>query len=174
MLSVVAQVANGYLGLRELDERLVLARRTAASREASSRIFRRRFELGAASKLELTQVEVLSLQASALVTQLEQARAVESHAMTLLVGGAAPRRLGRLVQELLELTRLQGAEPQPAPEPVALDWVLAEVVDRTRTTAAARRAPPAGRLADLAVLARPHTHHFRNCRHAPERRRDQP
>ncbi|SCL14336.1 two-component system, OmpR family, sensor histidine kinase SenX3 [Micromonospora inyonensis] len=48
-------------------------------------------------------------------------------------------RLGRLVQELLELTRLQGAEPQPAPEPVAVDWVVAEVLDRTRTTAAARR-----------------------------------
>ncbi|MGK5743032.1 sensor histidine kinase [Micromonospora sp. URMC 103] len=47
-------------------------------------------------------------------------------------------RLGRLVQELLELTRLQGAEPQPAPEPVSVDWVIAEVVDRTRTTAAAR------------------------------------
>ncbi|MEU4566561.1 ATP-binding protein [Micromonospora sp. NPDC023956] len=48
-------------------------------------------------------------------------------------------RLGRLVHELLELTRLQGAEPQPAPEPVAVDWVVAEVLDRTRTTAAARR-----------------------------------
>ncbi|MDM4720975.1 ATP-binding protein [Micromonospora sp. WMMA1363] len=47
-------------------------------------------------------------------------------------------RLGRLVQELLELTRLQGAEPQPAPEPVAVDWVIAEVVDRTRTSASAR------------------------------------
>ncbi|GHJ51252.1 two-component sensor histidine kinase [Nonomuraea sp. TT08I-71] len=47
-------------------------------------------------------------------------------------------RLGRLVQELLELTRLQGAEPQPAPEPVALDWVIAEVIDRTRTAATAR------------------------------------
>ncbi|QOC95133.1 two-component sensor histidine kinase [Micromonospora craniellae] len=48
-------------------------------------------------------------------------------------------RLGRLVQELLKLTRLQGAEPQPAPAPVAVDWVISEVVDRTRTTAAARR-----------------------------------
>jgi two-component system sensor histidine kinase SenX3 len=47
-------------------------------------------------------------------------------------------RLGRLVNELLELTRLQGAEPLPAPEPVAVDWVVAEVIDRTRTAAAAR------------------------------------
>ncbi|MEV4631068.1 ATP-binding protein [Micromonospora sp. NPDC049523] len=48
-------------------------------------------------------------------------------------------RLGRLVNELLELTRLQGAEPLPEPEPVALDWVVAEVIDRTRTTASARK-----------------------------------
>jgi two-component system sensor histidine kinase SenX3 len=48
-------------------------------------------------------------------------------------------RMGRLVNELLELTRLQGAEPLPTPEPVPLDWVIAEVVDRTRTTASAKR-----------------------------------
>lgn len=89
ILSVVVQVANGYLGLRELDERLVLAHRTAASREESLRIFRRRVELGATSKLELTQVELLWRQASALVAQLEQARAVQAHALTLLVGATA-------------------------------------------------------------------------------------
>src|SRR5919205_1211063 len=47
-------------------------------------------------------------------------------------------RMGRLVSELLELSRLQGAEPLPTPEPVAMDWVIAEVVDRTRTTASAK------------------------------------
>ncbi|MDT4991748.1 MAG: two-component system, OmpR family, sensor histidine kinase SenX3 [Actinoplanes sp.] len=47
-------------------------------------------------------------------------------------------RMGRLVSELLELTRLQGAEPLHTPEAVALDWVIAEVVDRTRTTASAK------------------------------------
>jgi two-component system sensor histidine kinase SenX3 len=48
-------------------------------------------------------------------------------------------RLGRLVSELLELSRLQGAEPLPEPEPVAVDRIVAEVVDRTRTPAAAKR-----------------------------------
>jgi two-component system, OmpR family, sensor histidine kinase SenX3 len=47
-------------------------------------------------------------------------------------------RLGRLVTELLELSRLQGGEPLPAPDPVMVDRVLAEVLDRTRTTAAAK------------------------------------
>jgi two-component system sensor histidine kinase SenX3 len=47
-------------------------------------------------------------------------------------------RLGRLVTELLELSRLQGAEPLPTPEPVAVDWVVAEALDRTRMAAAAK------------------------------------
>jgi len=47
-------------------------------------------------------------------------------------------RLGRLVQELIDLSRLQGADPLPEPERVRVDGVVAEAVDRTRTLAAAR------------------------------------
>ncbi|WP_239088028.1 ATP-binding protein [Planosporangium mesophilum] len=47
-------------------------------------------------------------------------------------------RLGRLVSELLELSRLQGAEPLPEPQPVAVDRIVAEVIDRTRTPASAK------------------------------------
>jgi two-component system sensor histidine kinase SenX3 len=48
------------------------------------------------------------------------------------------QRLARLVQELLELSRLQGAEPLPAPVPVSVDRIVAEAVDRNRTAAAAK------------------------------------
>jgi two-component system sensor histidine kinase SenX3 len=47
-------------------------------------------------------------------------------------------RLGRLVTELLELSRLQGGDPIPDPEPVNVDRVIAEVIDRSRTTASAK------------------------------------
>lgn len=47
-------------------------------------------------------------------------------------------RLGRLVSELLELSRVQGAEPLPEPTPVPLDGLVAEVLDRVRTGAAAK------------------------------------
>jgi two-component system sensor histidine kinase SenX3 len=48
------------------------------------------------------------------------------------------QRLARLVKELLELSRLQGADPLPAPMPVSVDRIINEVVDRTRTGAAAK------------------------------------
>ncbi|MGH3715077.1 MAG: sensor histidine kinase [Micromonosporaceae bacterium] len=47
-------------------------------------------------------------------------------------------RLGRLVSELLELSRLQGGEPLPDAEVVALDRIVNEVLDRSRTAASAK------------------------------------
>ncbi|MFA5494539.1 MAG: efflux transporter outer membrane subunit [Porticoccaceae bacterium] len=85
-LALVAQVADGYLGLREIDERVTIARQTVTTREESYRIFQRRHEVGSTSKLDLTQVQTLLTQAQALLAQLEQARASQFHALALLVG----------------------------------------------------------------------------------------
>jgi multidrug efflux system outer membrane protein len=85
-IALVAQVANNYLVLRELDERIALARRTITSREESFRIFTRRVEVGSTSRLNLTQVQTLLTQAQALGAQLEQTRAEQLHALALIVG----------------------------------------------------------------------------------------
>ncbi|WP_206443384.1 sensor histidine kinase, partial [Candidatus Protofrankia californiensis] len=47
-------------------------------------------------------------------------------------------RLARLVQEIIDLSRLQGADPRPDPRPVQVSVVLTEALDRTRLTASAR------------------------------------
>jgi two-component system sensor histidine kinase SenX3 len=57
-------------------------------------------------------------------------------------------RLARLVRELIDLSRLQGAEPLPELVPVAVGTVVAEAVDRTGAAAAAKGI-------DLAVAAQP-------------------
>ena len=49
------------------------------------------------------------------------------------------QRLSRLVQDVIELSRLQGHDPLLAPALVPLDDVVAEAVDRSRATADARR-----------------------------------
>jgi two-component system, OmpR family, sensor histidine kinase SenX3 len=48
------------------------------------------------------------------------------------------KRLSRLVQELLDLSRLQGADPLPTATEVSVDAILDEAVDRTRLVAEAR------------------------------------
>jgi len=87
-VSLISQVADAYLALRELDERVALAQQTIASHQESLRIFKRRYEVGAISKLELTQVQTLLTQAQALGAQLQQARASQAHALAYLVGAA--------------------------------------------------------------------------------------
>ncbi len=85
-LSLVNQTAQNYLGLRDLQERLALAQETVATRAESQRIFELRYRVGSASKLELTETITLAQQARALVTQLEQQRAAQAHALELLTG----------------------------------------------------------------------------------------
>ncbi|HVW68130.1 MAG TPA: efflux transporter outer membrane subunit [Steroidobacteraceae bacterium] len=89
-VSLVSQVAGAWLQQRELDDRIALARRSIATRSESYRIVKRRYEEGAATRLELTQVETLLNQAETLGIQLEQERALNGHALGLLLGVSAP------------------------------------------------------------------------------------
>lgn len=85
-VALIGQVAEGYLGLRELDERIGITQQSVVSREESYRIFQLRYKVGSASRLEVTQVKTLLTQAQMLLAQLEQQRAREINALRLLVG----------------------------------------------------------------------------------------
>jgi len=85
-LALIAQVADAYLGLRELDERIALARRTVENQQSLAQIFQKRFELGHGSRLELTQVRTLLSQGKALQVQLELQREQQRNALALLLG----------------------------------------------------------------------------------------
>jgi two-component system sensor histidine kinase SenX3 len=83
-----------------------------------------------------TPIGALQLLAEALLDAEEDATAARRFAERIQHESS---RLGRLVNELLELSRLQGAEPLPTLVPVTVDWLVVEVVDRTRTAASAKR-----------------------------------
>lgn len=89
-VSLIAQVANAYLSLRETDERIALTERTIATREKSFALFKRREEVGSISRLDLSQVETLLLQARATGSQLHQSRASQAHALDQLLGAPSP------------------------------------------------------------------------------------
>ncbi|MFL6127635.1 MAG: sensor histidine kinase [Mycobacteriales bacterium] len=79
-----------------------------------------------------TPVGALTLLAEAVQDAADDPDAVRRFAGRMQHEGT---RLGRLVAELIELSRLQGAEPLPAPAEVSVDDLVAEAVDRTRQAA---------------------------------------
>lgn len=88
-LSLISEVANQYLVVRELEERLVIAKRTTENRKQALDIYQKRVQMGASSKLELTQLEILLQQSVGAVAQLEQLKAMHSNAFAVLVGAPA-------------------------------------------------------------------------------------
>ena len=88
--SLVAAVASTWLSWQSNSQLLALTQATLASREASLRLVRLRFEQGVASALELRQAE--SVLAAARVAQAQQQRlqALDVNALTLLLGQPLP------------------------------------------------------------------------------------
>jgi signal transduction histidine kinase len=83
-----------------------------------------------------TPVGALALLAEAIEQAADDPEAVQRFAGRIT---HEADRLSRLVRELIDLSRLQGGGPQPEPAPVAVDGVIAEAVDRTRTAAKAKK-----------------------------------
>ena len=105
-------------------------------------LVRRDFVANVSHELK-TPVGALTLLAEAVQEAADDPGAVQHFAERMQREGS---RLGRLVQELIELSRLQGADPLPGDELVAVERVLSEAVDRSRLLA---------EQANISVLCRP-------------------
>jgi len=106
VLSLVGDVAGGYLQLLELDQERALAERTLASRQATLALARRRFEQGLTSELDVRQFEAQVAVPAATLAQAERLTAEQEHGLSLLLGEApAPiARRGSLTQVVNALT----------------------------------------------------------------------
>lgn len=85
-LSVASATASAYVALLALDDRLALARRTSDIRKGARDLIARRVETGYSPKLELQQAEVDYQSALLLIPAIEQARARQENALSVLVG----------------------------------------------------------------------------------------
>ena len=88
VLSLVSDVATGYLSLLELDQERALAERTLASRQATLNLARRRFQQGLTSELDVRQFEAQVAVPAATLAQTERLRAEQEHDLSLLIGEA--------------------------------------------------------------------------------------
>ncbi len=94
-LSLIADVANAYLTLLEMQERMSLAADTAKTREASRGLIAKRRDVGLASDLDLLQADGALQSARVDVVNLARQRAAAENALQLLVGAKPDLPAGR-------------------------------------------------------------------------------
>jgi len=114
-LSLISDVATGYVDLREADRNLEIARRTLTSRQLTLALARQRLDQGLISELDVRQFEAEVASPAASVADFERQVAQQENALSVLVGrnpGAIAR--GR------SLTELAARIPVPAGVPSAL------------------------------------------------------
>jgi multidrug efflux system outer membrane protein len=102
ILTLVSQVASSYIVLRELERELQIARETAASREASYRLFKDRFEGGTVSQLELSQAQSLWEASLVEIPRLESLIGQQENGLSILLGrNPGPIRASQPLQALV-------------------------------------------------------------------------
>ncbi len=85
-LSLIASVADGYLSLKEAEERTTLARQTLEARAETQRLVVKRREVGLAGDLDYLQADGAFQSARAELAGLERQRAVAQNFLQALVG----------------------------------------------------------------------------------------
>ncbi|NMR20335.1 ATP-binding protein [Cellulomonas fimi] len=128
--TILIQVRIAHVGPHRL---LVLAEDRTEARRLEA--IRRDFVVNVSHELK-TPVGALSLLAETVEAAADDPEAVRRFAGRMQRESA---RLSALVHEIIELSRLQVAGALSALAPVDIDRVLAESVDRARTTAAAKQ-----------------------------------
>ena len=117
-----------------LGSRLVLALVEDRTRERRVEAIRRDFVANVSHELK-TPVGAIRLLAEAVQDASDDPEAVERFAGRMLTES---ERLVRLVQQVIELSRLQGDDPLDQPVPVSIDDVIATAVDTSTIDAQAR------------------------------------
>ncbi|EIF34941.1 efflux transporter, outer membrane factor lipoprotein, NodT family [Burkholderia sp. Ch1-1] len=93
-IALIASVATSYLLLRDLDQRLDIAKSTLASRADALALFQERFGGGVVSQLQVSQAKSEYESAQASVYAFQQQIAQQENALSLLLGdnpGPIPR-----------------------------------------------------------------------------------
>ncbi len=101
-ITLVASVANFYLLLRDIDNRLDIALRTVISRQGSLKIIQARFDKGTVPELDVNQAQIELEIANAAVAAFRRQVVEAENALQILLGrnpGSVPRGLSIYQQD---------------------------------------------------------------------------
>ena len=86
VLSLIGDVASGYLQLLELDQERAIAERTLSSRKSTREIARDRYNQGLTSELDVRQFEAQVAAPAVALAQTQRSLAVAEHNLDVLLG----------------------------------------------------------------------------------------
>ncbi|NTU96820.1 MAG: efflux transporter outer membrane subunit [Chlorobiaceae bacterium] len=118
-ITLVAEVANAYLAYLADTELLQLTEQTLRTRQDSSDLIKRSFELGARSRLDMVQAASLVESARASLARYQRQAGLDRNALTLLVGKEIEPEL--LKPESLSSVSVMETLPAGVPSSVLLD-----------------------------------------------------
>lgn len=142
-ISLVAEVASAWLTLAADGERRQLAEETLRSQQESFLMSQRRFELGAASELDLRQAQSSVEAARADLARYTAQVALDRNALVLLLGSEIPPQL----LQPRSLGAISALAPIPAGIPSALLQQRPDVLQAERQLQAANASIGAARAA---------------------------
>lgn len=85
-IALIADVANAYFLVRDLDARVAIAKRTLATRQDSTQLIRARFERGITPMLDVNQAEIQEGDAAADLAAFERQTVQAENLLSLLLG----------------------------------------------------------------------------------------
>jgi multidrug efflux system outer membrane protein len=89
VLSLVSDVASGYLTLLELDQERAISEATLASRRSTLDLARQRYASGVTSEIDVRAFEAQVTVPAVRLAQIQALRAQQEHALSVLLGDAS-------------------------------------------------------------------------------------
>lgn len=111
-VSVIAEVAQAYLDVRDLDARVGIAKGTVDSRKSYVQLAKLRFEGGKTPELDLRQAEAELGRVEGILSSLERQRTVREHDLAFLLGRPPePLPRGKALSEIPTPPRIPAGLP---------------------------------------------------------------
>lgn len=105
--SIMQQSIHTYLTLSELGKRIYFAQQSVKSYEKSVRIFKRRYEVGAGSKVEYIQAQTMLSNGQSLLAQLQKNQQLTANYLVQLIGQPVVVPKPNLDQVTFKNTKIQ-------------------------------------------------------------------
>jgi multidrug efflux system outer membrane protein len=111
-ISLVSEIAGAYLLLRDIDNRLLIARNTAETRRKSLDVIEAKYDAGIVAEVDVSQSEIQLADAKASVKSFERLRGQTENIINLLLS-KAPGKIerGKTLQEQLLIPNVPAGLP---------------------------------------------------------------